>query len=282
MEKEKINVLSLFDGLSGGQISLNKAGIKYDKYYSSEVDEYAIKITQKNYPNTIQLGDVTKWREWNIDFSTIDLLCAGFPCQAWSFSGKQGGASDPRGMLMFTMMDIFNHIRESNPNVKFLFENVKMKKEFQEYVDSVIGVKSIFIDSSLLLPTKRIRQYWTNIPNIEQPKQVEYNISDFIEGYGFPTSCGTERLFKRKPIFSTLTATYWKGIRGAGRPAVSTKEGHMDEDRTAHRMLTPTECELIMGVPKDYTDNVSKTRRYHALGNGWVIDVIVHIFKNLK
>ena len=159
-----INVLSLFDGCSCGRVALEKLGIKVDKYYSSEIEKHAIAITQHNFPDTIQLGDITKWREWNIDFSTIDILFAGFCCQSWSMSGKQLGDKDPRGKLMWDMLDILKHIRKLNPNIKFLFENVRMKKEFKDYIDAAIGCEGILINSALLSAQNRNRNYWTNIP----------------------------------------------------------------------------------------------------------------------
>lgn len=176
-----MNVLSLFDGVSCGQIALNNLGIPYDKYYASEIDKIPISVSMKNYPNTIQLGDVKKWKEWNIDFSSINLLLAGFPCQSWSIAGKQQGVNDVRGQLLFTLIDIFNHIKSVNPNVLFVFENVKMKKEHQEYVDKVIGYKSLFINSSLLGAQNRNRQYWTNIPNVILPEDKHICLSDILE-----------------------------------------------------------------------------------------------------
>lgn len=277
-----MNVLSLFDGISCGQVALNRAGIKYDNYYASEIDKYAISVVQHNYPNTIQLGDVKKWGEWDIDFSKIDLILAGFPCQSWSMAGRMGGATDPRGQLMFDMMDIYNHIKQLNPNVRFLFENVRMKKEFQDYVNTVIGVEPIEISSSKFVPQARQRLYWTNIPNVEQPTQVEYDVNTFIDGNGFPSSCGLDRVFKRKKVFNTLTATYYKGIRGSGRPAVSLSEGFLDDNREFHRMLTPEECEKLQSLPVGYTSCASKTQRYKMIGNGWTVDVIAHIFGGLK
>ena len=112
-----MNVLSLFDGMSCGRVSLERAGIKVDNYYASEIDKYAIKIGVKNYPDTIQLGDVTSWKDWSIDWSSIDLLIAGFPCQAWSFAGKGLGLEDPRGSLAKTLLDILRHIKYANPNM---------------------------------------------------------------------------------------------------------------------------------------------------------------------
>ena len=128
------NVLSLFDGISCGQVALGRAGIEFDTYYASELDKYPIKITQANYPDTVQLGDVCNWREWGIDWSSIDLLIGGSPCQGFSFAGKQLAFNDPRSKLFFVYVDILNHIRKFNPNVKFLLENVKMKKEFLDVI----------------------------------------------------------------------------------------------------------------------------------------------------
>lgn len=117
-----MKILSLFDGMSCGQIALNRAGIKYNKYYASEIDKYAIQITQKNYPNTIQLGDITKWHKWDIE--SPDLIVGGSPCQGFSFAGKQLNFSDERSKLFFVFMDILKHYKPKY----FLLENVKMKK----------------------------------------------------------------------------------------------------------------------------------------------------------
>ena len=137
-----MNVLSLFDGMSCGQIALNRIGIKPANYYASEVDKHAIKVTQANYPDTIQLGDVTKSREWGIDWSSIDLLMGGSPCQGFSFAGKGLAFDDPRSKLFFVYVDILNHIKSVNPNVKFLLENVKMKKEHMDVITHLANCQS--------------------------------------------------------------------------------------------------------------------------------------------
>lgn len=157
-----MNVLSLFDGMSCGQIALNRIGIKPSKYYAAEVDKYAITVTQANYPDTIQLGDVTKWREWDIDWSNIDLLIGGSPCQGFSFAGKQLAFDDPRSKLFFVYVDILNHIQSLNPDVKFLLENVKMKKEHLEVITEQLGVEPVFINSALVSAQNRQRYYWAN------------------------------------------------------------------------------------------------------------------------
>ena len=270
------NVLSLFDGMSCGQIALNKLGVVYDNYYASEIDKDAIKVTMNNYPKTIQLGSIVDLKTENLP--TIDLLFGGSPCQSFSRAGN-GLGFDGSSKLFFEFVRV---LKEVNPKY-FLLENVIMKKEWEDVITNILGVKPIEISSSKFVPQARRRLYWTNIPNIVQPEQKEYNINDFIiDGDGFATSCNVQRVFKKRTIFNTLTATYWKGIRGSGRPTVSTKEGFLDDDRTAHRMLTPNECELLQTVPLNYTDCVSKTQRYKMLGNGWTVDVIAHIFSFIK
>ena len=178
-----MNVLSLFDGISGGRVALERANITVDKYYASEIDKWAIAISKKNYPDIIQLGDINNWRNWDIDWKSIDLLFAGFCCQSWSQAGKQQGDKDPRGALMWVMLDIFNHVKTLNPNVYFLFENVKMKKEFLDYVNKAIGCESILINSALVSAQNRQRNYWTNIPNVTQPEDKRIYLKDIIE-YG--------------------------------------------------------------------------------------------------
>lgn len=123
-----MKVLSLFDGMSCGQIALNRIGIKPDTYFAAEIDKYAIQVTKHNYPDTIHLGSVTDWQTWDIPWNEIDLVTGGFPCQAWSVAGKQQGDKDERGMLFWVMLDIMRNVLDHNPEAKFLIENVKIKK----------------------------------------------------------------------------------------------------------------------------------------------------------
>ena len=169
-----MNVLSLFDGMSCGRIALERVGLDGGKYYASEIDPYATKVSEANYPDIIRLGDVTKWQEWGIDWSSINLVTGGFPCQAWSMAGKQLGDKDERGMLFWTMLDVMKKVREYNPNAHFLIENVKMKKEFEEYIthhtEQALGeVHKILINSTLVSAQNRNRYYWTSFP-VTQPE----------------------------------------------------------------------------------------------------------------
>ena len=173
-----MRVLSLFDGISCGRVALERAGIPVEKYYASEIDKYAIQVTQKNYPDTIQLGDVTK-----IDFSQftseIDLVIGGSPCQGFSFAGKQLNFEDPRSKLFF---EFVRAIREIKPRY-FLLENVKMKKEYQDIISAELGVEPIEINSALVSAQNRKRLYWTNIPNITQPEDKGILLKDIVHEF---------------------------------------------------------------------------------------------------
>ena len=175
-----MNVLSLFDGMSCGRLALDKAKIKYRNYYAAEVDKYAIKVSQANYPDTIQLGDVTKWREWDIDWSSVGLLLGGSPCQGFSFAGKQLAFNDPRSALFFVYVDILNHIKKHNPDVKFLLENVRMKKEYLDVISEHLGVEPVMINSALVSAQNRVRFYWCNW-EVNQPDDKGILLKDIIE-----------------------------------------------------------------------------------------------------
>jgi len=175
-----MKVLSLFDGMSCGHIALDRAGIEVETYYASEIDKHAIKVTQENWPNTIQLGSVENWREWDIDWSSINLLIGGSPCQGFSLAGKQLAFDDPRSKLFFVYVDILNHIRSVNPSVKFMLENVKMKKEYLDIISQTLGVEPVFINSNLVSAQNRQRYYWANW-EFEAPAANGILLSDIIE-----------------------------------------------------------------------------------------------------
>ena len=180
-----MNVLSLFNGISGCHLALERAGIKHGQVYYAEIDKYANMVTEKHYPNDIALGDVTKWREWDIDWSSIGLVSAGFPCQAWSVAGKQLGDKDERGMLFWTTLEIIAHALKHNPSAKFLMENVKMKKDFEQYIthhtEQALGkVEKTLINSALVSAQNRNRYYWTNF-KVTQPDDKGILLKDVIE-----------------------------------------------------------------------------------------------------
>ena len=170
-----MNVLSLFDGMSCGRIALNRLGIKVDNYYSSEIDKYAMKVSEANYPDIIQIGDVTKI---NYDeLPQIDLIMGGSPCQGFSFAGKQLAFDDPRSALFFCFWRAVKHLKPKY----FLLENVRMKKEYLDVISEYMGVEPIMINSALVSAQNRVRYYWTNIPGIEQPEQRGIVLRDILE-----------------------------------------------------------------------------------------------------
>ena len=443
-----MNVLSLFDGMSCGRIALERLGIKVDNYYASEIDKYAIQVSQANYPNIIQVGDVTE-----LDTSTlpkIDLIMGGSPCQGFSFAGKQLAFDDPRSALFF---EFVRCVEELKPKY-FLLENVRMKKEYLDVISEYMGVEPIMINSALVSAQNRVRYYWTNIPEIEQPEQRGIVLRDILEtntsneylagenlqknykggnqlnpnyksqantihdtegksgticagthGYAngyvkdfdknlskmttkddksfcltsnyhgaiaensierkqrtmIPTdkplhigtavdikghdqikrvysedgksptltTCGgghrepkvmvDERVNKPKTISVdkqkkqlTIKEATKKGYTTIEDgdcfdmtfPKSKTRRGrnmkdksncltaanydymryeHSDEDKEVYwRKLTPVECERLQTVPDNYTNHVSNTQRYKMLGNGWTIEVIAHILKNME
>ena len=184
-------VLSLFDGMSCGQIALKELGIKIDKYFASEIDKHAIAQTQLNFPKTIQLGSVTEVKA--TDLPPIDLLIGGSPCQGFSFAGKQLNFSDPRSVLFFEYVRILKETREINPNVLFLLENVRMKRQFEAVISEQLGLQPVMINSALVSAQNRVRLYWTNIrtrkeglfselyTDIPQPKDKGLLLQDILE-----------------------------------------------------------------------------------------------------
>ena len=426
-----MNVLSLFDGMSCTQIALKNLGIKVDKYYASEIDKYAIKVTRENFPETIHLGDIKDITGSDFIYD-IDLIVAGSPCQGFSFAGKQLAFDDPRSALFFEFVRL---LREVKPKY-FLLENVRMKKEFQDVISqqvsdiypecnngSLFGIEPIKINSALVSAQSRNRLYWTNIPNIEQPKDLGIVLRDILEPsedwgerpqylknefagrergslvkdideksaclnatmykgqissyvkkrahedlkkmttkdgkafvltasyqgaaswnsierkqrtmvptYDKPKKVGTatdikgydiiKRVYSEDGKSPTLT-TMGGGHRepkvavkgGALRARSKNKEGKnvewkktkpqqmlelrkddksnsltsstkdslaVKEEELTWRKLTPLECERLQTLPDKYTEGVSNTQRYNSIGNGWTVDIISHIFRNIK
>jgi len=169
-----MKVLSLFDGMSCGRIALDRLGIEVDTYYASEIDKYAITVAKENYPDTIHVGDITQLDP--NDFKDIDLILAGSPCQGFSFAGKQLAFDDPRSSLFFEFIRLLKAIKPKY----FLLENVRMKKEFLDVISEQVGVKPILIDSALVSAQTRKRFYWTNIPNVNQPKDKGILLKDIL------------------------------------------------------------------------------------------------------
>lgn len=385
---DKINVLSLFDGMSCGQQALERVGIKVNKYYASEIDKHAIKVTQANYPNTVQLGDVRNIHYTNVGIEVdlapshvrfieadIQLLIGGSPCQSFSFSGKRKGMAtkcsveivsleqymelkaagfefEGQSYLFWEYVRLLNEIRAVNPNVMFLLENVIMAKKWRSIISNTLGVELVKINSSLVSAQNRERLYWTNIGHefngglfgdypkciISQPKDKMIFLKDILqkqvdEKYylkektvnwlirhskkrgthinilndklksncikAVDVKCNLETGFIidrssnnviqiNKSIESGNKQPYQQNrvydIDGKS-PALLAGMScgtHAIEYYNGIRRLTPTECERLQTVKEGYTAYVTDRQRYRMLGNGWTVDVIVHILGYIK
>jgi len=287
-----MNVLSLFDGMSCGQIALNQLGFKIDNYFASEIDKDAIKIAKKNFPNMQHIGDVTKVK--GSELPKIDLFMGGSPCQGFSFAGKQLNFNDPRSALFFEFVRL---LKETNPKY-FLLENVRMKTEYQDVITEHLNwIEPIAINSSLVSAQNRNRLYWTNIPDVGQPKDKAIWLKDIFE-LNTNEKIYTEPYYKinnkqlsylgyvgnspkqATKVFSTNGKSVCLTALGGGQGG-KTGLYEIPNTRTC-RKLTVTECERLQTIPDGYTEGVSNTSRYKMPGNGWTVDVIKHIFGNMN
>jgi len=286
-----MNVLSLFDGMSCGQIALNRLNIHYDKYYASEIDKNAIKVTQHNYPNTIQVGDVTKLRGG--DFPKIDLLIGGSPCQ--DFSSLKFERKELQGDKSKLFYEYLRILKETNPKY-FLLENVKMKEKSKLDLDNFLGVKGILINSNNFTAQNRDRYYWTNIP-LEKIVTKQYYIDNILlENVDKKYYCKEHQIkhydscrYLQSGNTVEVIDFYNKSIKYNKANCITPHSFRCDRSATnivkmknGLRKLTENECEILQGVPIDYTNGVASGKRYHLLGNGWTVDVIAHIFSFIK
>lgn len=186
-----MNVISLFNGMGTLRQALSDLNIKVGKYYSSEIKPYAIELQQHHFPNVIQVGDINNWREWDIDWSTIGFIGSGSPCQDLSVAGKRSGITGEKSKLFFTFVEILEHVKKLNPDVKFLQENVgSAPKEDVGIMSRVLGVYPVRINSKLVTAQLRDRYYWTDIKtkqtmfdtvtDIPQPKDLKIMLKDII------------------------------------------------------------------------------------------------------
>jgi len=282
-------VLSLFDGLSGGQIALQRAGIKVGNYYASEIDPYGIAVAKYNYINTIHVGDVTKLKASRLP--KIDLLIGGSPCQSFSNAGKGEGFDGESGLFR----EYYRLLKELQPKY-FLLENVKMKMAWRNLITARLFTVPIEINSSRVSAQLRSRLYWTNIPKVRQPKDKGMVVEDILEP-GIPF---TEVLPKEG--WSYVSDNQFADVRGKAyclrANAGGVNSGRGITDGKYWRKLTVLECERLQTLPEGYTEfgdfsntrecdankervQISNTQRHKMIGNGWTIDVIAHIFSNI-
>lgn len=285
-----METLSLFDGISCGQVALERAGIKVDKYYASEIERNAIQITQKNYPDTVQIGDVTK-----IDgnqYRGIDLLMGGSPCQSLSITQSQIRQHlFGKSKLFFEFVRI---LEESSPKY-FLFENVaSMTEESKQIISELLKCKPVLINSNCFVAQDRPRYYWTNIPlKISELKQCDTVLQDILE----PTvdekyfyNCGYDFLGTDKSVCAILHINGHDILKRVHSPkfkchTLTTCGGGNTQKKVfingRPRKLTPIEYERLQGLPDNYTQGISNTARYTAIGNGWTVDTISYILSNV-
>lgn len=271
-----MNVLSLFDGLSCGQQALERAGIKVDNYFASEIDKYAIQVTMDNYPDTIQLGDICEIN--GRDLPKIDLLFGGSPCQSFSSFGDKSGFDGKSGLFY----EYVRLLKEVKPTY-FLLENVNMKKEWRDIISQELGVEPIAVNSNLVSAQNRDRLYWTNI-KFNMPEDKGILFKDILTDREFRAipKCFYKNWGNQQRINKGVN---WVGNSKAN--CLTTKNCHtnqylLNEDKSLCRLLTADEFEKLQTVRPGYTKSVSDTERFRMLGNGWTVDVIAHIFKHLK
>jgi DNA (cytosine-5)-methyltransferase 3A len=294
-----MNVLSLFDGISCGQLALQRTSVEVENYFASEIDKYAIQVTQHHFPNTVQLGSVV-----GLDTSTlpkIDLLIGGSPCQSFSRSGDNTGFDGKSG-LFWEYVRILNEVKPTY----FLLENVVMKKKWENIITEAIGVEPVMIDSKFFSAQKRQRLYWTNIPIDKHIEDRNINILDIlipngdekiindhilvldINEEGFKIKNGTKTGYLYAKEGDCVNLEFPKSQNRRGRVSY----GKTNTINTACnygvivngnlRELNITEYERLQTLPDGYTSMISLNQRKNVLGNGWTVDVIGHIFKNLK
>lgn len=286
MEDEGISVLSFFDGMSCGQIAINRIGKRIKKYYACEIEQNSIMVTQKNYPNTIQLGNVENVHY--ADCEHIDLFIGGSPCQDISNLNKfKMGLDGDKSSLFFQYWRMWQEIKSKNPKAYFLLENVAGNKSAIKAITKLMGVRPIKISSNWVSAQNRMRYYWTNIPVNTLPKKkylrlnsiLEDNVDDkYYQHEGWLKWWAENQDFQLSKGYSTLNADKAACLT---KRMYASWNGNFIQDKKGIRRLTPIECERLQTVPDNYTDCVDDKYRYEMLGNGWTVDIIAYILKHI-
>ena len=278
-----MNVLSLFDGMSCGQIALNKLGIEYDNYFASEIKKHAIKVTQDNYPKTIQIGNVEFVTKEMLVNHKIDLLIGGAPCQDLTIiNNNRKGLNGNKSRLFYEYLRV---LRELKPKY-FLLENVaSMKNSDKKIITDLLGVEPILINSDLVSAQHRRRYYWTNIPNIKQPKDKNILLKDVINYNDDREEKMSEKkiafIEKKLPtMYIRLDGDKSLPITARGYGSWNTQFITMPNGEV--RDLTINEYKALQTIPFDYKMDIIKSKATDLIGDGWTVDVIAHIFKNME
>lgn len=277
-----IKVLSLFDGISCGMVALERAGIKVERYVAFEIDEYAIKVSEKNYPSIERRGDVTK-ADFT-EFKGFDLVIGGSPCQDMSslrhLKDRKEGLNGKKSSLF---VEYARAIEEVEPRF-FLLENIiPTKEEDKNTITEYMGVKPVFINSADFSAQNRPRLYWTNIEIAEYQKSCEV-VTDILEEAAVFTKNYPNWLMTKwgdKTRLQILHSCHGKASCLTASMYKGQKPSYTKNEKEEIHKFTPMECERLQTLPDNYTDCVSNTQRYKTIGNGWTVDVIAHIFKGL-
>lgn len=290
-----MNVVSLFNGMNTGRQALENVGIKVNKYYSSEIKPYAIELTQHHFPDTIQVGDVTKWKEWDIDWQSIDLILSGSPCQDLSSAGKRGiraGINGSRSSLFFVFIEILEHIKKLNPKILFLQENVGSASKLDVGIMSrALGVYPVRINSKLVTAQLRDRYYWSNIKtkqtmfdivtDIPQPKDKGIYLKDIItsgEVKRKKANCLTQGLIEKNGRHKVKDFNNWQKFllkRPCSMVILITENNFV-------RLPNNIEMCRMQGFSDNYCDILSDIKAGSLLGDGWTLPIIEHIFKFIE
>jgi DNA (cytosine-5)-methyltransferase 3A len=302
-----MRVLSLFDGISCGHLALERAEIKIDSYDAYEIEKNAIKATETNFPDVIQHGDVTI-EDFTKYKGKIDLLIGGSPCTNLSMAGNGQGLKGSQSKLFY---EYARAIKEVQPKY-FLLENVIMKKEWEDIITNILGVEPIEINSSLVSAQNRRRLYWTNIPNVTLPEDKNITLEDILEDIEFPNPAAIRgrrlnkativgrRLDKnghRKDTDKTIPITQCLEVRATNTdksnclttvdkdnvltPLPIGRHPDAFKNNLPFRYYTTKEMCRLQTVPDDFLNMIPDSAARKALGNGWTVDVIAHIFSFL-
>jgi DNA (cytosine-5)-methyltransferase 1 len=286
-----MNVLSLFNGMNTGRQALENVGIKVEKYYSSEIKPYAIELTQHHFPDTIQVGDVTKWIEWDIDWKSIDLVLSGSPCQDLSAAGNRKGITGNKSSLFFVFIEILEHIKRVNPNVIFFQENVGSANKLDIGIMSrALGVYPFRMNSELLVAASRDRYYWSNI-------RTKETMFDIVTDIPMPKDKGitfqsilTDGFTDRKKARAVLESEERQLVNKEKLYKRYTELGMINivfdnpefKPNENVRILNKIELCRLQGFPDNYCDILSRNKAASLLGDGWTLPVIEHIFSFIK
>lgn len=315
-----MNVVSLFNGMNTGRQALENVGIKVNKYYSSEIKPYAIELTQHHFPDTIQVGDVTKWKEWDIDWKSIDLILSGSPCQDLSAAGKRAGINGSRSSLFFVFIEILEHIKTLNPNVLFLQENVGSASKLDVGIMSrALGVYPVRINSKLVTAQLRDRYYWSNIrttesmfdivTDIPQPKDLGIMFKDIITGgrvERVKSCCLMESISRVQHTQNGIKSREKFGVPqiyvdtdkhtclNTGSGSESKNQEYLKHRNETTGMITliqeneivrtvnKIEMCRLQGFPDNYCDILTTAKAGSLLGDGWTLPIIEHIFNFIE